>query len=81
MSAASAADPHRFAELTNTPVMTNAEARGSISEEHPLCFGAIHPVCGESLIFAESAIRHTQLKPTEGSVIFAQRKSSARSPA
>ncbi len=36
----------RFAELTNTPVMTNAKARGSISEEHPLCFGsfgAIHP--------------------------------------
>src|SRR6202050_2513588 len=36
----------RFAELTNTPVMTNAKARGSISEEHPLSFGgfgAIHP--------------------------------------
>ena len=36
----------RFAELTNTPVMTNAKARGSISEEHPLAFGgfgAIHP--------------------------------------
>jgi len=24
--------------LTNTPVMTNAKARGSISEEHPPCF-------------------------------------------
>ena len=39
--------PTVFAELTNTPVMTNAKARGSISEEHPLCFGgfgAIHPV-------------------------------------
>jgi acetolactate synthase-1/2/3 large subunit len=36
----------RFAELTHTPVMTNAKARGSISEEHPLSFGgfgAIHP--------------------------------------
>ena len=36
----------RFAELSNTPVMTNSKARGSISEEHPLCFGgfgAIHP--------------------------------------
>ncbi len=36
----------RFAELTQTPVMTNSKARGSISEEHPLCFGgfgAIHP--------------------------------------
>ncbi|HZP44178.1 MAG TPA: thiamine pyrophosphate-binding protein [Candidatus Binataceae bacterium] len=35
-----------FAELTHTPVMANAKARGSISEEHPLCFGAfgaIHP--------------------------------------
>ena len=35
-----------FAELTNTPVMANAKARGAISEEHPLCFGAfgaIHP--------------------------------------
>jgi len=35
-----------FAELTNTPVMANAKARGVISEEHPLCFGAfgaIHP--------------------------------------
>jgi len=29
-----------FAELTHTPVMANAKARGSISEEHPLCFGA-----------------------------------------
>ena len=30
----------------NTPVMTNAKARGTISEEHPLNFGgfgAIHP--------------------------------------
>ncbi len=36
----------RFAELTKTPVMTNSKARGSISEDHPLCFGgfgAIHP--------------------------------------
>ena len=36
----------RFAELTNTPVTTNAKARGSISEEHPLAFGgfgAFHP--------------------------------------
>jgi acetolactate synthase-1/2/3 large subunit len=35
-----------FAELTHVPVMANAKARGSISEEHPLCFGAfgaIHP--------------------------------------
>lgn len=35
-----------FAELTHTPVMANAKARGGISEEHPLCFGAfgaIHP--------------------------------------
>jgi acetolactate synthase-1/2/3 large subunit len=35
-----------FAELTNTPVMANAKARGSIPEDHPLCFGAfgaIHP--------------------------------------
>ena len=44
--AQAAAELTRFAELTNTPVMTNAKARGSISEEHPLCFGgfgAIHP--------------------------------------
>jgi acetolactate synthase-1/2/3 large subunit len=36
----------KFAELTHTPVMANAKARGAISEEHPLCFGAfgaIHP--------------------------------------
>jgi acetolactate synthase-1/2/3 large subunit len=36
----------RFAELTHTPVMANSKARGSISEEHPLCFGgfgAIYP--------------------------------------
>lgn len=36
----------RFAELTHTPVMANSKARGSISEEHPMCFGgfaAIHP--------------------------------------
>jgi acetolactate synthase-1/2/3 large subunit len=36
----------RFAELTHTPVMANSKARGSISEEHDLCFGgfgAIHP--------------------------------------
>jgi acetolactate synthase-1/2/3 large subunit len=35
-----------FAELTHIPVLANAKARGSISEEHPLCFGAfgaIHP--------------------------------------
>ena len=35
-----------FAELVNTPVMTNSKARGSIPEDHPLCFGgfwAIHP--------------------------------------
>ncbi|HUY26732.1 MAG TPA: thiamine pyrophosphate-binding protein [Candidatus Binataceae bacterium] len=44
--AQAAAELTRFAELTNTPVMTNAKARGSISEEHPLAFGgfgAIHP--------------------------------------
>jgi acetolactate synthase-1/2/3 large subunit len=36
----------QFAELTHTPVMANSKARGSISEEHELCFGgfgAIHP--------------------------------------
>jgi acetolactate synthase I/II/III large subunit len=36
----------QFAELTSTPAMTNAKARGTISEEHPLSFGgfgAIHP--------------------------------------
>ena len=36
----------RFAELTNTPVMANSKARGSIPEDHDLCFGgfgAIHP--------------------------------------
>ncbi len=35
-----------FAELTHTPVMTNSKARGSIPEDHDLCFGgfgAIHP--------------------------------------
>lgn len=35
-----------FAEITHTPVMANAKARGAISEDHPLCFGAfgaIHP--------------------------------------
>jgi acetolactate synthase-1/2/3 large subunit len=35
-----------FAELAHVPVLSNAKARGSISEEHPLCFGAfgaIHP--------------------------------------
>jgi acetolactate synthase I/II/III large subunit len=35
-----------FAELAHVPVLANAKARGSISEEHPLCFGAfgaIHP--------------------------------------
>jgi acetolactate synthase I/II/III large subunit len=35
-----------FAELSHIPVLANAKARGSISEEHPLCFGAfgaIHP--------------------------------------
>ena len=44
--AQAAAELTRFAELTHTPVMTNAKARGSIPEEHPLCFGgfgAIHP--------------------------------------
>ena len=44
--AQAAAELTRFAELTNTPVMTNAKARGSIPEQHPLCFGgfgAIHP--------------------------------------
>lgn len=37
----------RFAELTNTPVMCNSKARGSISEEHPMSFGtfaSIHPM-------------------------------------
>jgi len=36
----------RFAELTKTPVMTNSKARGSIPEDHDLCFGGfwlIHP--------------------------------------
>ena len=36
----------QFAELTHTPVMTNAKARGSIPEDHELSFGgfgAIHP--------------------------------------
>jgi len=36
----------QFAELVHVPVLSNAKARGSISEEHPLCFGAfgaIHP--------------------------------------
>jgi acetolactate synthase-1/2/3 large subunit len=36
----------QFAELTNTAVMANHKARGSIPEDHPLCFGgfgAIHP--------------------------------------
>jgi acetolactate synthase-1/2/3 large subunit len=36
----------QFAELTHTPVMANHKARGSIPEDHPLCFGgfgAIHP--------------------------------------
>jgi len=35
-----------FAEESHIPVLSNAKARGSISEEHPLCFGAfgaIHP--------------------------------------
>jgi thiamine pyrophosphate-dependent acetolactate synthase large subunit-like protein len=35
-----------FAETFHIPVLANAKARGSISEEHPLCFGAfgaIHP--------------------------------------
>lgn len=35
-----------FAELTHTPIMTNAKARGSIPEDHELAFGgfgAIHP--------------------------------------
>jgi acetolactate synthase-1/2/3 large subunit len=29
----------RFAELTHTPVTANHKARGSIPEDHPLCFG------------------------------------------
>ncbi len=36
----------RFAELTNTPVTANSKARGSIPEDHELCyggFGVIHP--------------------------------------
>jgi len=36
----------QFAEVVHVPVLSNAKARGSISEEHPLCFGAfgaIHP--------------------------------------
>jgi thiamine pyrophosphate-dependent acetolactate synthase large subunit-like protein len=36
----------RFAELTKTPVMTNSKARGSIADDHPLCFGGfmiLHP--------------------------------------
>lgn len=44
--AQAAAELTHFAELTNTPVTTNAKARGSISEDHPLAFGgfgAIHP--------------------------------------
>ncbi len=48
--AQAAAELTRFAELANTPVMTNSKARGAISEEHPLCFGgfgAIHPLIHE----------------------------------
>lgn len=44
--AQAAKDLTEFAELTHTPVMANAKARGSVSEDHPLCFGAfgaIHP--------------------------------------
>jgi acetolactate synthase-1/2/3 large subunit len=44
--AQAAAELTRFAELTHVPVMANSKARGSISEEHPLCFGGfgtIHP--------------------------------------
>jgi thiamine pyrophosphate-dependent acetolactate synthase large subunit-like protein len=36
----------RFAELTRMPVMTNSKARGSLPEDHELCFGGfgmIHP--------------------------------------
>jgi len=35
-----------FAETVHIPVLANAKARGAISEDHPLCFGAfgaIHP--------------------------------------
>jgi acetolactate synthase I/II/III large subunit len=35
-----------FAEIAHVAVLANAKARGAISEEHPLCFGAfgaIHP--------------------------------------
>jgi acetolactate synthase-1/2/3 large subunit len=35
-----------FADTVHIPVLANAKARGSISEDHPLCFGAfgaIHP--------------------------------------
>ncbi|HJU27717.1 MAG TPA: thiamine pyrophosphate-binding protein, partial [Candidatus Binataceae bacterium] len=44
--AQAASELTELAELTHTPVMANAKARGSISEDHPLCFGAfgaIHP--------------------------------------
>jgi len=44
--AQAAAELREFAELTHTPVLANAKARGAISEDHPLCFGAfgaIHP--------------------------------------
>jgi acetolactate synthase-1/2/3 large subunit len=44
--AQAASELAEFAELVQVPVLANAKARGSISEEHPLCFGAfgaIHP--------------------------------------
>src|SRR5579885_462003 len=44
--AQAASELTQFAELTHTPVMANHKARGSIPEDHPLCFGgfgAIHP--------------------------------------
>lgn len=36
----------RFVELTHTPMLANSKARGSVPEDHPLCFGGfgiIHP--------------------------------------
>jgi acetolactate synthase I/II/III large subunit len=44
--AQAAAELREFAEVTHTPVLANAKARGAISEDHPFCFGAfgaIHP--------------------------------------
>jgi len=66
--AQAAAELTRFAELTNTPVMTNVKARGSISEEHPLAFGGFD-------LCAELGARPTPdvLAPWRSRTIFAAR--------